>query len=337
MIDAYPALDHLATIEHVLMSTGGPALNMAVDLRLLGATFPMGVVGAVGDDEHGAFLLAECAGLGIDTAGVRKLAGAVTSFTDVMVERDGGRRTMFHHSGANALFDASTADLQTSRARILHTGAPGIHPIMDSPLPGGGNGWSALLQRAQAEGLHTNMELVSLAPDRTAEVALPCLPYLDSIVINELEAGALTGTHAPVPTADGPVDWPVLEAIALGIIERGVSVLAVVHFPAGCVAAAPGGRTWRQGSVRLPREQVRSTTGAGDAFAAGVIFGLHDGWPVERCLRLAVASAAACVRSPNTSDGIKPAQACLAEADRAGYRPAPPVPSRRVGGEVSDV
>jgi len=249
---------------------------------------------------------------------------AVTSFTDVMVERDGGRRTMFHHSGANALFDASTADLQTSRARILHTGAPGIHPIMDSPLPGGGNGWSALLQRAQAAGLHTNMELVSLAPDRIAEVALPCLPYLDSIVINELEAGALTGVEAPVPTVDGPVDWPALEAMALGMIERGVSVLAVVHFPAGCVAATSGGRTWRQGSVRLPREQVRSTTGAGDAFAAGVILGLHEGWPVERCLQLAVASAAASVRSPNTSDGIKPAEACLADADQAGYRPTPP-------------
>jgi sugar/nucleoside kinase (ribokinase family) len=111
--------------------------------------------------------------------------------------------------------------------------------------------------------------------------------------------------------------------MALGLIEHGVSALAVVHFPAGCVAAAPGGRTWRQGSVRLRRDQVRSTTGAGDAFAAGVILGLHEGWPVGRCLRLAVASAAACVRGPNTSDGIKHADACLAEADEMGYRPAP--------------
>jgi len=323
VIDAYPALDHLATIERISLSTGGPALNMAVDLRMLGAAFPIGVLGAVGDDEHAAFILAECARLGINTDGVRKLAGAVTSFTDVMVEKDGGRRTMFHHSGANALFDASTAELETSAARMLHAGAPGIHPFMDSWRPDGGNGWSALLQRGQAAGLHTNMELVSLQPGRTAETALPCLPYLDSIVINELEAGALTGIDVSVPTADGPVDWPGIEAMALGLIERGVSVLAVVHFPAGCVAAAPGGRTWRQGSVRLPREQVRSTTGAGDAFAAGVILGLHQSWPVEHCLRLAVASAAACVRSPNTSDGIMPAQACLAEADRAGYRPAP--------------
>jgi sugar/nucleoside kinase (ribokinase family) len=321
VIDRYPALDHLAMIEGVSLSTGGPSLNMAVDLRQLGATFPVGLVGAVGDDAQGAFILAECARLGISTAGVRELTGAVTSFTDVMVERDGGRRTMFHHSGANALFDASVADLSSAAARILHAGAPGIHPIMDRPHDGG-NGWSALLQRAQSAGLHTNLELVSLSPGLIAEVALPCLPYLDSIVVNELEAGALAGIDAPAPTADGPVDWPALEAMARRLVERGVSVLAVVHFPAGCVAAAPGGRTWRQGSVRLRRQEVRSTNGAGDAFAAGVILGLHEGWPVERCLRLAVASAAACVRSPGTSAGIKPTAACLADADQAGYRPA---------------
>ena len=193
---------------------------------------------------------------------------------------------------------------------------------MDRPAPGGGNGWSALLQRAQAAGLHTNLEMVSLAPDRTAQVARPCLPYLDSIVINELEAGALTGIEAPAPTADGPTDWPALEAMALGLIEQRRLGARGGALPGGLRRRRPGGRTWRQGSVRLPREQVRSTTGAGDAFAAGVILGLHEGWPVERCLRLAVASAAASVRSPHTSDGIKPADHCLAEADRAGYRPS---------------
>ncbi len=308
VIDAYPALDHFATIEHVSLSTGGPGLNMAVDLRMLGAAFPIAMIGAIGDDEHGAFLAGRVRHrLGHRYAvAVRTLAGAVTSFTDAMVERAGGRRTMFHHSGANARFDASAADLESSGARMLHAGAPGIHPIMDRPRPGGGNGWSALLQRAQAAGMHTNLEMVSLAPDRTAQVARPCLPCLDSIVINELEAGALTGIEASAPTADGPVDWTALEAMALGLIEQGVSVLAVVHFPAGCVAAAPGGRTWRQGSVRLPpRPGTQRPRAAGDAFAAGVILGLHEGWPAERCLRLAVASAAACVRSPTTSAGIK--------------------------------
>jgi len=324
VIDACPAPEHLATIEQVSLSTGGPGLNMAVDLSLLQDAFGVGMLGVVGDDPHGRFVLSECARLGINTTGVRAEPGAVTSFTDAMVERDGGRRTFFHHHGANDLFDASAAGLESSGARILHAGAPGIHRLMDASLPGGGNGWSDLLKRGQAAGLHTNMELVDLPGERMTEVVAPCLPFLDSLVINELEAGSLTGLHAPVPGPDGPVDWPALEAMAVRLVEMGVSTLAVVHFPAGCVAAAPGRRIWRQGSVRMPRELVRSTTGAGDAFAAGVILGLHEGWPVEQCLRLAVASAAACVSSTDTSGGIQSADACLAAADKHGYRPGGP-------------
>ena len=319
-IDAYPERERLATIDEITLSTGGPGLNMAVDLAQLGAEFPLGMLGVLGDDPHGALVRAECERLKIDTSGLRTIDGAVTSFTDAMVERDGGKRTFFHHRGANDLFDASIADLAAHGARILHAGAPGLHRLMDAPTPDGGNGWSTLFRRARAAGMHTNLELVDLTPERMAEVAAPSLRHLSSIVVNELEAGALTGIHAPMPGADGPVDWPALEAMAERLIGRGVTTLAVVHFPAGCVAAAPGGRTWRQGSVRMPREQVRSTIGAGDAFAAGVILGLHEDWPVAECLRLGVASAAACVRSTHTSDGIERAAACLADADRLGYR-----------------
>jgi len=320
VIDAYPALDGLATIEQVTVSTGGSALNMAVVLRQLGATFGVGLLGAVGGDENGAFILGECARLDIDTTRVHRVAGVATAFTDAMVQRVGGRRTFFHHHGANALYDAETADLEKSSARILHAGSPGIHALMDTRSSGGGNGWSRLFERAQAAGLHTNMEMASLEPDLVAKLAAPCLPYLDSIVINELEAGALTGVDVSAPDVDGPVDWPAMEGMALGLIQRGVSSLAVVHFPAGSVAATADGRHWRQGSVKVPSEQVRNTTGAGDAFAAGVILGVHEGWSVEAGLRLGAASAAACVRSPRTSDGIPSAEISLAEADRAGYR-----------------
>src|ERR1700753_3916441 len=117
VIYRYPALDHLAVIEDISLSTGGPAVNMAVDLRQLGATFPVGLVGAVGEDAHAAFLLAECARLGIDAAGVRELPGAATSFNDIMVERDGGRRTMFLHNGTNGLGDGADIDLSAAAAR----------------------------------------------------------------------------------------------------------------------------------------------------------------------------------------------------------------------------
>lgn len=317
IIDGYPEREHLASIEQVSSSTGGPALNMAVDLRMLGAPWPLGVAGAVGDDENGAFIRQECGRLGIDSAGLRPVPGAVTSFTDAMVEAEGGRRTFFHHAGANALFDGADVAVESSGARILHAGAPGIHARMDDEQS---RGWCALLRRARECGMRTNLELVSIDPARVAALARPCLPLLDTIVINDLEASAVSGLPLPDPAeAVGPAGWRRMERLALDLLHRGVSTLAVIHFDAGSVAAAPGGRTWRKGAVRVPRDQVRSTTGAGDAFAAGVLFGLHDGWPVERCLELGAASAAMCVRSSHTSAGIRSADECLAGARRDGY------------------
>ncbi len=320
VIDAYPALDHLAMIEGVTRSTGGAALNMAVDLRMLGAGFRVGLLGSIGADGHGAFLVAECERLGIDVTGVRTATDIPTSFTDAMVERHGGRRTFFHYPGANTAFRASGDDLRSSGARILHIGAPGIHPAMDTPTVSGGNAWVDLLEDAGRLGFWTNMELVSLEPADLARVAGPCLAHLDSIVINDLEAAALTSFRAPAAGQDDPVDWVALEGIARRLIELGVRRLAVVHFPGGAVAAAPGGEVWRQGSVSLPENDIRSTTGAGDAFAAGVVLGIHERWPVEQCLRLGSASAAASLRSLSTSEGIQSAETCLRDAERAGYR-----------------
>ena len=320
VIDAYPSRDGLATIDAISTSTGGAALNMAMGLRRLGATFDVELIGYVADDDDGDYILEACARADIDTQRVRVQVGARTAFTDVMVERDGGRRTFFTHLGTNASFQAGPSDLADLGARILHAGNLGIHPLMEPSDPVGVNGWSELLAAARAAGMHTNLELASLAPERLEELAGPCLPHLDSIIVNELEASALTGADVSAPSADDPVDWVAMEALAGGLIDRGVSTLAVVHFPAGSVAAAPGGRTWRQGSVRLDPEQVHSTTGAGDAFAAGVIFGLHDGWPVHDSLRLGAAAAAACIGDPHTSNGIMPASACLAKAGGMGFR-----------------
>src|SRR2546430_14828546 len=79
VIDAYPALDHLATIEQVSLSTGGPGLNIAVDPRMLGAAFPIEGAGAAGDDRHAPLLLAQGARLGNEGARLRELACAGTS------------------------------------------------------------------------------------------------------------------------------------------------------------------------------------------------------------------------------------------------------------------
>ncbi len=60
-----------------------------------------------------------------------------------------------------------------------------------------------------------------------------------------------------------------------------------------------------QPSINLPSELVVNTTGAGDAVAAGILYGVHQGWDLESSARLGICAAATCIMDTHTSDGIK--------------------------------
>ena len=306
VIDRLPPAEEVAVILSETPDTGGPGLNMAVDLARLGCGFPVEMMGLLGDDAHGRLVLDACAGLGIGTAGIGVVPGVATAYTDVMIERASGRRTFFHFQGANALLEPDQFDFAGATARIFHLGAPGVHERMDRPSAGG-NGFAEVLARARSAGLRTNLELVCVEPARIRELALPCLPHLDTIIINELEAAAITGNHDPLPAAR--------ELLRLGVGE-----LAVVHVPAGCAAAARDGQSWQQAAVRVPASEIRSTNGAGDALAAGVMLGLHEGLPVDRCLQQGVCVAAMSLLSLSTSGGVRLIDECLAYGARTGFK-----------------
>lgn len=317
VIDRFPPQEHVAKILSETPDSGGPGFNMAVDLARLGAPFPIEIVGVVGDDAYGRLALDVCREGGIGTGRIAVLPGGHTAYTDVMIVGEGGRRTFFYQEGVNALLSPEHFDLTGSTAKIFHIGSPGVHRRMDAPS-GKGNGFSEVLARAKAAGHRTNMELVGVAGEHLRDLALPCLPLLDSIIINELEATALTGleTHR-----DGRADWVLVEAAAAALIRMGVSTLAVVHFPEGCVAADRDGGFWRQGAAWVRTEAIRSTNGAGDALASGVMLGLHEGWPIQKSLRLGVCVAALSLGSYSTSRAIPSAAECFAYGETAGFKP----------------
>jgi sugar/nucleoside kinase (ribokinase family) len=55
-----------------------------------------------------------------------------------------------------------------------------------------------------------------------------------------------------------------------------------------------------------PVQKIASTVGAGDAFCAGVLYGLHEGWPTLQCLDLGHLAAAACLGHETTTGGLRP-------------------------------
>ena len=315
VIDRLPPPEHVATIVSETPDSGGPGFNMAVNLARLGAEFPLDLVSVIGDDEHGRLAQEICARHWHRHVRPRDAAGAAHGLhrcDDRAVDRPAH---VLLSAGRGALLAPGHFDLSGTQAKIFHFGAPGVHERMDRATAHG-NGFSEVLAEAKELGLRTNMELVCVAPERIRALTLPCLPYLDSVVINELEAAAVTG----IEVMDGKTASPSrVEAAGRALLDLGVRDLVVIHFPAGGIAVSRSGQIWRQASARVAPDAIKSSNGAGDAFASGVLFGLHEGWPVERCLRLAVCVAAVSLMSYSTSGGILPLDECLAYGEQAGF------------------
>lgn len=319
-IDRLPVLEELVIIDDVTFSNGGPGLNIAFDLRQLDPSLEVEAIGCVGNDSNGDYILQRTSEIGIKNSRMQKSPNNLTCFTDAMTLNSNGRRTFFHHPGSNNDLDLDAIDLTLTSPRILHVGAPGIHKKADAHQPGKASQWVNILKRARELGIETNLEMVHLDAEIEKDLVLPCLPYLSSIIVNESEAGSLVDMPAKVDGADAKVDWVHLENIVRELIKLGVTNLAVIHSPAGAVAADATGATWRQGSVKVPTSDIKGTTGAGDAFASGVVYGLHEGWNVQECLKLGVATAAQNIKSFATAQDVKPYKQTLAEADAYGYR-----------------
>ncbi|MDQ3388059.1 MAG: carbohydrate kinase family protein [Gemmatimonadota bacterium] len=319
VIDHYPAEDGLARILAESLGNGGSPYNLLKDLAKLGAPFPLAGVGVVGEDEAGSFILEECRAHGIDTAAVRRTTDDATSFTEVMTVRSTGRRTFFHRPGANRLLGEGDFPLRTSGARILHLGYLLLLDALDAPDSEGDTGAARLFREARTLGFKTSADVVSESGDRLRAVVHPSLPGIDYFFLNELEAERLTGAAT---RPGGDACWNAISRAASILLERGVNELVCVHLPEGALARDRRGSEHRQLSVDLPAGRIQGAVGAGDAFAAGVLLGLHEGWPVDRSLRLGVCAAAACLLHATSSEGVLPWEECLRLGDSLGFRQA---------------
>ncbi len=320
MIDKYPDQDTLSSILSESRGTGGSPYNVLIDLARMGAAFPLGGIGLVGDDEDGRWIVAGCTEAGIQMSQVRTTSGVGTSYTDVMTVKSTGRRTFFHSRGANSLLDETDFKLETCSARILHLGYLLLLDRMDTLAADGTTGASRVLRRARSLGIKTSVDVVSEHGDRFPAVVTPALPHTDYLIVNELEASKSGGI--PVTTG-GAIDFALVARAAARLLDLGVHEWVVVHAPEGALARHKDGTVYVQGSVAMPPERVAGTAGAGDAFAAGTLLGLHEGWPMPECLRMGACAAAASLQHPTCTGGILPADACRELGATLGFRPPP--------------
>ena len=317
LIDVYPSQERLANILSESLSHGGAPFNVLKALNKMAFDFPLEGIGVIGDDENGQEILRQCHQRNIDAKKINVLKGASTSYTDVMTVASSGIRTFFHYRGANALLDETFFDFSNSRAKIFHLGYLLLLDGLDKVMADGSTGAGRVLKSARARGLITSADVVSEQSDRYARIIPPSLKFTDILFINDFETRMLTGME--VVNEDGVFQAKRGLAAAELILRMGVQQWVIIHCPKGVLALNKNGERIVQETLRIPPSAVRGTVGAGDAFAAGVLGGIHEGWKIRECLLLGISAAAASLMDETASEGIKPWRECLELVRKFGF------------------
>jgi sugar/nucleoside kinase (ribokinase family) len=321
VVDAYPEPEMLASIADQSVSNGGGPYNVLTDLARMHVGVPLEALGLVGDDSNGLWILDDCRGSGIDTTQLRTTPGVATSYTDVMSVASTGQRTFFHRAGANARLGPEHFDFSRTQARLFHLAYLLLLDRLDQVDGDGRSFASRVLEAASERGLITSADLVSVDHPRAVELVASAAPYLDYLLLNEVEAARVL--DEPLRDQAGRPRFDALAAAASRLRAMGVRREVVIHFAEGAVCDnSETGSHWH-GAVCLPGGFNRGSVGAGDAFAAGYLWAVHEGVGGEERLRWAVCTAAMSLSHPTPSEGMKPLGECIALGEQYGFLDQP--------------
>jgi sugar/nucleoside kinase (ribokinase family) len=276
-----PAEGELTTTSGFVTSVGGCAANVAVDLSILGRSAM--VAGKVGNDMFGDFVISDLRRRGVGVEHIRRTSRQSTSGT-VILTVEGEDRRYLHAVGANAEFSLDDVDFALlDQVRVLYVGG---YLAMPAFTP---DQLALLLREARRRGMITVLDVVMPAGVAFGleHVAGP-LSWTNYFLPNEDEAQRLTGR----PGARG-------QAESLNALNEDC-VVVVTRGRHGSVAKHRGGFI----DTQPFRMETVDESGAGDAFTAGLITGLLEGWALDYTLSFAAAVGASCTRALGCSAGV---------------------------------
>jgi len=291
--------------EGISRSTGGAVCNVAMDLALMDPSLPLTALGRIGIDAEGDYVLDSFRRFGNIDLSMIKREGR-TSFTAVMEDSVSRERTFFHYRGANAFFREDDINWDRINADFLHIGYALLLDALDSEDPEYGTKMARLLYHAKGRGIKTSLDMVSEMGDRHKRLVPPCLKYTDYCVINEFEAGQVTGIS--LRDEGGRLITENLPRALEAIKKAGVSEWVVIHSPEGGYGIDNRGKLLESPAFNLPPDYIRGKVGAGDAFCAGTLYAAFRGAGLEESLELGNAAAAASLSMPGAAEGMLPVE-----------------------------
>ena len=260
VVPEYPAFDSkIRFLEHQLSAGGQTATAMAALQRLGCRTAYAGRFGA---DAEGRFGLQSLESEGVNLEFVEVVDGAANQIAFIIVDAQSGERTIIWDRDQRLSYAADEAPVElASRGRVLHLDAH------DPPAC-----------RAMARAAREAGTIVSADIDNIYEGLPELLPLIDILITSSEFPHRLTGiSDERTSLVELKARYGcALAGMTLG--ARGALLYCDGEFIESKAFAVPGG--------------VRDTTGAGDAFRAGFLYGLLRGEDVGTSARIANAVAA---------------------------------------------
>ena len=219
-----------------------------------------------------------------------------------MTEFKGGARTFFHARGANAQFCMADIDFSSICTNHFHIGYALLLDQFDADDETYGTVMAKALDLARKNGMKTSLDVVSENSARFMKIVTPSLKYCDYLIINEIEASLIA--ELPV-RCNGELDLYALEEVSRKLLDKGVNEKIIIHAPEGACTLDKTGDFIFVPSLKLPSNYIKGTVGAGDAFCAGILYALYQGYDNEQALKIGAGAAACSLSEFNSVDGMK--------------------------------
>ena len=299
-ISHWPEKSGLSLISAQHTGLGGGPANVACDLAAMGVPYQVVPLGLVGAGALGDEVLRLCREAGLPVERIARTSEAATSQTHVM-NLPGDSRTFFYYPGANDLLDPTMIDLAALSelgVRLFYLGYLNLLARLDRIRKDGRTEAAALLGKARSLGMTTCVDLASSKKETYRQTVKGTLAEIDYLFLNEMEAASAAGVSFA-----GESDVDAMIQAARLLKEGGVNSAVIVHSPT-LVVWVDGERERVFQPEPVPPERILSPVGAGDAFAAGVLHGIHEGWSPERSVALGMRAAEACLARYTATDGL---------------------------------
>jgi sulfofructose kinase len=276
----YPVFDTKTRLIEHMQSAGGQTASAMVGLKRLGLR--TAYAGRFGSDAEGSFGLRTLLDEGVDVEFAETIEGARTQVAFIVIDARTGERTIMWDRDERLAYGASDAPVELARrGRVLH---------LDAHDP---KACARMASEAREVGT-----IVSADIDNIYDGLPELLPLIDILISSKEFPRRLTGIS---DLRESLMDIKARYGCALVGATLGEGGAILYHegaFMESAAYAVPGG--------------CRDTTGAGDAFHTGFIYGLLRGEAIEACLRLANATAALKCRSLGARTAL-PTEAELSE------------------------